>query len=183
MNLWTTIIFTIMIQSLLDTDLYKFTTSYAYKLLYPFAEGTFKFQDRGKRVYTDEEFKELRIELYKLGDLGMSTAQFEYVCNTIPYITKDYWEWLKDTFKFEPMKIDCYLDEERHLNIQVTDLMYKVTLYEVPILATVSEFVFSKEDYDFKGTIEKLGEKIKLDRSHKKVYDENEIIQQYFFYH
>lgn len=161
-----------MIQSLLDTDLYKFTTSYAYKLLYPLAEGTFKFQDRGKRVYTDEEFKGLRSELYKLGSASMSEAQFKYVCENIPYITKDYWEWLKDTFRFDPMKIDCYLDEEKHLHIEVTDLMYKVTLYEVPILSIVSEFVFSKEKYDFSATIEKLNDKIKLANEYHLVFSE-----------
>ena len=31
------------IKSILDTDLYKFTTSYAYMKLYPDAEGTFEF--------------------------------------------------------------------------------------------------------------------------------------------
>ena len=32
-----------MIYSILDTDLYKFSTSYAYMKLYPEAEGTFVF--------------------------------------------------------------------------------------------------------------------------------------------
>ncbi|MBQ5829575.1 MAG: nicotinate phosphoribosyltransferase, partial [Alistipes sp.] len=37
-----------MIRSILDTDLYKFTTSYAYFKLYPQAIGTFTFNDRAK---------------------------------------------------------------------------------------------------------------------------------------
>ena len=35
-----------MIHSILDTDLYKFTTSYAYIKLFPYAKGTFSFTDR-----------------------------------------------------------------------------------------------------------------------------------------
>ena len=151
-----------MILSKLDTDLYKFTVSNAYKLLYPQAEGTFKFQDRSKKVYTNEEFSKLCLELYKLKDVGMSNEHFEWCVKNIPYIHRDYWEWLRDSFQFEPMKINCYLDKEKHLHIEVTDLMYKVTLYEVPILAIVSEFNFSKWKYDFSATIDKLNEKIKL---------------------
>ena len=37
-------------------------------------------------------------------------------------------------------KINVWLDDDKHLHIQVKDKLYKVTLYEVPILAVVSEF-------------------------------------------
>lgn len=33
-----------MIHTILDTDLYKFTTSYAYIKLFPYAMGDFQFQ-------------------------------------------------------------------------------------------------------------------------------------------
>ena len=32
-----------IVRTLLDTDLYKFTTSYAYIKLFPYAMGTFSF--------------------------------------------------------------------------------------------------------------------------------------------
>ena len=35
-----------VIKTILDTDLYKFTTSYAYIKLFPYAIGTFTFKDR-----------------------------------------------------------------------------------------------------------------------------------------
>ena len=43
-----------MIHTILDTDLYKFTTSYAYIKLFPYALGTFSFKDRDETAYTDE---------------------------------------------------------------------------------------------------------------------------------
>ena len=43
-----------MVYSLLDTDLYKFTTSYAYMKLFPDAECTFKFIDRNRVPRTPE---------------------------------------------------------------------------------------------------------------------------------
>lgn len=37
-----------IVKTLLDTDLYKFTTSYAYIKLFPYAMGTFSFNDRNE---------------------------------------------------------------------------------------------------------------------------------------
>ena len=47
-----------MIHTILDTDLYKFTTSYAYIKLFPYAMGTFSFKDRDDTAYTDTFLKE-----------------------------------------------------------------------------------------------------------------------------
>jgi nicotinate phosphoribosyltransferase len=57
---------------------------------------------------------------------------------SIRFLSTNYTEWLKN-FHFELDKIKFGLDENGHLQIEVTDKMYKVTLYEVPILATVAE--------------------------------------------
>ena len=39
-----------IVRTLLDTDLYKFTTSYAYIKLFPYAMGKFSFHDRNEDV-------------------------------------------------------------------------------------------------------------------------------------
>ena len=127
-----------MVQSILDTDLYKFSTSNAYFQLYPLAEGTFTFNDRSKEVYDEAFLAALKAELARMCNLALTDDEFDYVCTHVRYISRNYWEWLRG-FRFEEDKIDCRLDEEGHLKIDVTDLLYKVTLYEVPILATVAE--------------------------------------------
>lgn len=125
------------IKSILDTDLYKFTTSYAYMKLFPDAEGTFVFNDRDNTEYTEEFIQNLKMELCDLGELQLQTNEFDWVLNNIRFIPRCYWEWLS-SFKFDPKKVQVYLDPERHLQINVTDKLYKVTLYETPILAIVS---------------------------------------------
>ena len=127
-----------MILSILDTDLYKFSTSNAYFQLYPLAEGTFTFNDRGKEVYDEAFIKDLKAAFADLAKLSLSDREFNYVCSRIKYVARNYWEWLRG-FRFEADKIICGLDAEGHLQIEVTDLLYKVTLYEVPILAIVAE--------------------------------------------
>ena len=126
------------VKSILDTDLYKFTTSYAYMKLFPDAEGTFEFNDRANTEYDENFIKQLRIEFASLCMLFLDEKEFKFVCNEIRFIPQFYWEWLK-SFNFDFNKINVYLDGNKHLRISVTDKLYKVTLYETPILAIVSE--------------------------------------------
>lgn len=127
-----------MILSILDTDLYKFSTSNAYFQLYPLAEGTFRFNDRAGERYGEDFLEMLKEEVASLGALSMTDEEFTYVCRRVRYIPRNYWEWLKG-FRFSPEKIRLSLDGEGHLEMEVTDFMYKVTLYEVPLLAIVAE--------------------------------------------
>lgn len=126
------------IKSILDTDLYKFTTSYAYMKLFPDAEGTFEFNDRANTVYDEDFIKQLRKEFAYLHMLFLDEKEFKFVCKEIRFIPQFYWEWLK-SFNFDSNKINVCLDDNNHLKINVEDKLYKATLYEVPILAIVSE--------------------------------------------
>ena len=127
-----------MILSILDTDLYKFSTSNAYFQLYPLAEGTFKFNDRAAEVYDGSFLEEFKKAIRSLEALSLTEEEFAYVTGRVRYIHRNYWEWLRG-FRFEADKIQASLDAEGHLQIEVTDLLYKVTLYEVPLLAIVAE--------------------------------------------
>ncbi len=68
----------------------------------------------------------------------MQPDELAWAVKTIHYIPQCFWEWLC-YFRFEPEKIRVWLDEESHLHIEVSDALYKVTFYEIPILAIVSE--------------------------------------------
>ena len=155
-----------MIFSILDTDLYKFSTSYAYMKLYPEAEGTFTFCDRNKVVHSKEFLETLKMEFAKLTRLSLTLAEKKWCISHIPYIPLIYWEWLSQ-FHFDLDKIICWLDDEGHLHIEVTDNLYKVTLYEVPILAIVSElYSRSQGSVNVSEAIDKLDAKINLANEH-----------------
>lgn len=126
------------IKSIIDTDAYKFYVSHAYMKLFPHAEGTFTFNDRDNTEYDEKFIEMLRLELSNLGTLKMTKDEFDFVNKEIRFIPQCYWEWLRG-FQFVPGKIRVVLDDNKHLQIEVTDSLYKVTLYETPILAIVSE--------------------------------------------
>lgn len=152
-----------VIKSILDTDLYKFTTSYAYIKLFPYAVGTFSFTDRDNTVYSPEFISELRYELSSLSKVCLGNDELEYMASHCRFLPRVYWEWLS-SFRFNPDIIEVSLDKENHLSIEVTDYMYKVTLYEVPLLAIVSEIknrLFNQSP-DMDDVIRKLSAKVEL---------------------
>ena len=162
-----------MIHTILDTDLYKFTTSYAYIKLFPYAMGTFSFKDRDETVYTEAFLNKLKAEVANLANVALTDKELEYMTRNCRFLPRVYWEWVS-SFRFQPEKIDIYLDEEHHLNIEITDYLYKSTLYEVPLLAIVSEIknqtqgnVANPEEI-----ICKLSEKVVLSNEHQLSFSE-----------
>lgn len=129
-----------MVKSILDTDIYKFSMSYCYFSLYPLAEGTFKFNDRNKESWNNypEIVEEFKRAICKAASLKLTPEEKAWCIKHIPYIPSSYWEWLS-TFQFDPTKINCCLDENGVFQCEVTDNMYKVTLYEILVLSTWAE--------------------------------------------
>ena len=108
-----------------------------------------------------------------LAKVTLADKELEYMTRNCRFLPPVYWEWLS-SFRFQPEKIDIYLDEEHHLNIEITDYLYKSTLYEVPLLAIVSEIknqtqgnVANPEEI-----ICKLSEKVVLSNEHQLSFSE-----------
>ena len=120
-----------MMQSIFDTDLYKFTTSYAYLKLYPNAEGTFTFNDRDNTQYDDKFVEDLQMEFVNLSHLSLRKEEMNWAIQNIRFLPSVYWEWLS-SFRFNASDINVWLDDEKHLHIEVTDKMYRVTLCQLP---------------------------------------------------
>lgn len=129
-----------IIKSILDTDLYKFTTSYAYAKLFPRAFGEFEFVDRSNGNYPDGFDKLVIDELHNMSQLYLSKDEEEFVRKKLPYLPPIYLDFLKG-FKFDPSEVRVSLDNNK-LKIKASGLLYRITLWETPILATVSELYY-----------------------------------------
>ncbi len=130
-----------IIRSLLDTDLYKFTTSYAYSKLYPRAMGQFRFIDRSKTVYNKAFVERLREEVKAMAELSLSKEEKLFLKEELPYLPPTYIDFLCG-FHFDPEEIKIELDSDGQLSIIAEGLLYRVTLWETPILALVSELYY-----------------------------------------
>lgn len=101
-----------IIKSILDTDLYKFTTSYAYMKLFPQARGTFEFIDRDNTEYPEDFIERLYLELGSLGMLHLAKDEQEYMNNNCRFIPPVYWEWLDS--QTEPY-VYAIVDDDRDM--------------------------------------------------------------------
>ena len=129
-----------IISSILDTDLYKFTTSYAYSKLFPRAYGEFEFVDRSNGDYPEGFDHLLKKELEQMAGLSLTAGEEAFIRKQMPYLPPIYIDFLKG-FRFDPSELDIRLEESK-LKIRASGLLYRVTLWETPILATVSELWF-----------------------------------------
>ena len=130
-----------IIQSVLDTDLYKFTTSYAYSKLYPRAYGQFRFIDRGKTTYPQGFAEELKKEIQEMSKLALTKDEASFLYRELPYLPPTYIDFVRG-FRFDPEEVKVEQDTEGHLSIIAEGLLYRVTLWETPILALVSELYY-----------------------------------------
>ncbi len=130
-----------LIFSIIENDLYKFSMSYYYQRTTPEAIGTFSFKDRECLKFSPYFVESLKHELTKLSELYLTEREFEWCVKNIYYIPQCYFEWLRG-FRFDPSKIIVSLDKDDNLQIEITDLIYKATLYEIPILSIVSELFY-----------------------------------------
>ena len=148
-----------IIRSILDTDLYKFTTSYAYSKLFPRAFGEFEFVDRSNDSYPEGFDVLLREELNKMSELSLTEGEVSFIKQQMPYLPPTYIDFLRG-FRFDPSEVEVGM-ENGMLKVKATGLLYRVTLWETPILATVSELFFRTEgkhpdnEYMEKAAIEK----------------------------
>ena len=134
-----------MITSIIDNDLYKFTTSYAYMKLFPHALGAFEFTDRNNTVYTQEQLELIKSRIYHLTSLKLTKQEKEFMSDKCYYIPPCYFEWLEG-YRYDSSEIkELCLDSEGHLKISVSGLLYRITLWEVPILAIVSEVLATSQ--------------------------------------
>lgn len=133
----------IIINSLLDTDLYKFTMQQVVFHKFPDVDVEYEFKLRN---YEDDTLipliPEIREEIKHLCTLRFTNEELDYL-NSLSFISKNYVEFLR-LFQLNPNYIEIHeIDNEMKITIKGSWL--NTILFEVPILAIVSE-VFTKNN-------------------------------------
>ena len=129
-----------MIRSILDNDLYKFTMQQAVHALYPRAEVEYQFIDRGGTVSPSSFSDRLQRHVEEFVELRLLSSERDYLEKNCYFLTPVYLDFLSN-FRFEPehVKID---QNDGKLNISIQGPWYKTILWEVPLLAMISELYY-----------------------------------------
>lgn len=129
-----------MIQSLIDNDLYKFTMQNAVIKIFPRAKVRFQFINRGKTPFPDGFAEILRKEISKMGDLRLTKSEKEYLNNRCYYLDPTYLDFLMG-YTYDPSEVGV-IQKGGDLQILIEGYWYRTILWEVPLMALISELYF-----------------------------------------
>ncbi|KAI8372457.1 nicotinate phosphoribosyltransferase [Blakeslea trispora] len=149
-------------KSILDNDLYKFTMQQAviqhYKKDIPVV---YQFTNREKALtLNSESVTWLKKQIEDMSLLRLTEAERDYL-SSLPYMTQEYIEFLTE-FQYNPKdQVKIQFDDSGDFDLQVTGTWHETILYEVPLLALISEayFRFTDRDWNYEGQVEKAVQK------------------------
>lgn len=124
-----------IVQNLLDTDLYKLTMMQAVLHNYPNAEVEWEFRCRNSEDLT-HYLAEIRYQFERLSELSLTVDQLAFL-ERIPFIKPDFIRFLS-LFRFNLRYVHTSI-EDGQLSIRLRGPWLHVILFEVPLLAIISE--------------------------------------------
>ncbi|KAI7334550.1 nicotinate phosphoribosyltransferase [Hortaea werneckii] len=157
--------------SLLDTDLYKLTMQNAVLKYFPQVPVAYKFTNRTPQFQlTRAAFNWLHAQIAALGNLRVTDEEIQWLEKSCRYLDEGYLQYLRD-FRLRPEEqVICEFNaagEERgdevkgELHLSIQGLWVDTILYEIPLLALISEayFKFVDTDWTHEGQRESAKEK------------------------
>ncbi|WP_058835549.1 nicotinate phosphoribosyltransferase [Luteimonas abyssi] len=131
-----------VIQSLLDTDLYKFTMMQAVLHQHPAAQAEYRFRCRTPGVDLARHLAAISDEIDALCRLRMSAEELAYL-RGLRFVKPDFVDFL-GLFHFDRKYIDLRASETAPGEIELTIAgpWLHTILFEVPLLAIVNEVYF-----------------------------------------
>jgi nicotinate phosphoribosyltransferase len=129
-----------IITSLLDTDLYKFTMMQVVLHQFPGAQVEYKFKCRNPGVNLAPYAAEIREEIRSLCQLHFSDAELGYL-RGMRFIKSDFVDFL-GLFRLNDKYITITPQPNGELDISVQGPWLHTILFEIPVLAIVNEVYF-----------------------------------------
>lgn len=129
-----------IINSLLDTDLYKFTMMQAVLHQFPGAQVEYKFKCRSAGVQLVPFMEEIREEIKHLCSLRFTEDELDYI-GSMRFIKSDFVDFLR-LFKLNERAVTITPLENGEIDLRIRGPWLHTILFEIPILSIVAEVYF-----------------------------------------
>lgn len=130
-----------IINSLLDTDLYKFTMQQTVYHQFPHAhEVEYSFKCRNQDVNLVQHLEELNKQIDHLCNLHFNLDEVNYI-RSLRYMKPDYADFLT-LFKLQRKYINIVAINENEIEVNIKGPWLHTILFEVPVLAIINEVYF-----------------------------------------
>lgn len=129
--------YTLIIDSILQQDLYADTMAWGALSLYPKVRTDDVFIDRDYAHFPFGFADELRRQVELMADLRLQTAQADFMRRACYYLPGQYIDW-RSTYRFDPNEVTITQDQGR-LQVGVHGNFYRTVFWETPLLALITE--------------------------------------------
>ena len=129
-----------IITSLLDTDLYKFTMMQVVLHQFPGAQVEYRFKCRNPGIDLAPYVGEIRDEIRSLCSLQFQDAELAYL-RSLRFIKSDFVDFLA-LFRLNEKYIQVSALPTGEIDITITGPWLHTILFEIPVLAIVNEVYF-----------------------------------------
>lgn len=138
-----------IIQSILDNDLYKLTMQKAvHEARYGTVPVRYVFKNRRKEGrFNQRFFDRFYEETEAMASLALKDAEEAWLCETLPWLGSHYLAYLRN-FRFNPCDIVASMDAGEFA-FDIKAPWEESILWEVPLMALISELYFEECDKDW----------------------------------
>jgi len=106
---------------------------------FPDVQAKYVFINRNKTPFPDGFVKELKRYIYEMTWIGMSPQEYDWLKN-LPFIRPTYAEWFR-SYRFDRDEVKV-TQKGGKLEIEITGPWFRTILWEVPLMALISELYF-----------------------------------------
>jgi len=133
-----------IITSLLDTDSYKFSMGAAIMHHFPRSKARYQFINRGKTPFPDGFSLELREQIAAMCNLRLQPLEREFLEKSMWYLPPTYLDLLS-SYQFNQAEVGI-TQNGSELTVTIEGYWYRTVLWEVPLMALISELFFLMTD-------------------------------------
>lgn len=126
--------------SILDNDFYKFTMQCAVVKLFPNVKGRYKFINRGKHEFPQGFAEVMKKSVDDMAQLKLTKEEKQFLRGSCPYLNPAYIDFLEG-YRYDPSEVKI-TQNGTDLEVEVEGYWYRTILWEVPLLAMISELYY-----------------------------------------
>lgn len=123
-----------------DNDLYKFSVMLAIQKLYPWAYVKYEFINRGGTLFPEGFAERLREEVEAMSTLKMTKTEKRYIQKRCYFFDPAFIDFLEG-YQYNPEEV-LITQNGGDLKVTIEGHWYRTVLWEVPLMAIMSELYF-----------------------------------------
>ncbi|MGM5631111.1 nicotinate phosphoribosyltransferase [Apibacter raozihei] len=149
-----------IIKHFTDNDLYKFSVMHAIQRLYPWAYVRYDFINRGQNAFPEGFAERLKEEINEMTSLKLNKEEKHFIMKRCYFLDPFFIDFLEG-YTYDPEEVHIS-QEGGKLNLYIEGFWYRTVLWEVPLMALISELYFEMigtqpQDIEIKAKEKALG--------------------------